>query len=241
MKARHRSTLRHPSAPRPPAYTDGARKRLLARIHILAGELKLDDDVYRDVLERVGGARSAALLDDTKLYIVVRHFEKLQGNQPSSRPIADSPMARRARALWTNLWNLDELEDGSERALAAFTHRQTGREDMRFCNAKQLSSVIEALKDMNHRAGVELPEKLDPLEARRRVAREQWRRLHAHGWAKAEGDHGLAGFAHKIWATPNSRSVDQMEADHLDTLIAKLGRMLREKQLGLRHSNPSEL
>lgn len=219
-----------------PASTDGARKRLLARIHILAQDLKLGDEVYRDVLERIGGERSAALLDDEKLYEVVRHLERLKGNrgEDGRRPAADSPMAMRCRALWLTLWNLDELEDGSERALNAFARRQTGRDDMRFCTAEQLSVVIEALKDMCARAGIDMRRGASILVPKRNLVREQWARLHRAGWARVAGDFGLSSFAHGSRCTPNARPFDDLEAAHLDRLATKLGGLVRDQRLGRR-------
>jgi phage gp16-like protein len=219
------------------------RKRLLGRIHVMSKELALADDSYRDVLERIGGQRSAALLDDRQLYAVVQEFERLGAGrkQPRSakrRPLADTPMARRCRAQWLTLWNLDELDDGSEAALAAFVKRQTGKEDMRFCNAADLSRVIEALKDMCRRAGLrEIEGGLGTLVPKRELVRAQWGRLADSGWAKVKGDWGLQAFAHATWCTPNARSVDQMEAEHLDRLAMKLGRPVREQQLGRRRQD----
>lgn len=226
---------RHRKAERLPASIDGARNRLLAKVHAMAKELKLADDSYRDVLERVAGHRSAALCSDEQLYQVVQEFQRLgAGKKRSGRPMADSPMALRCRALWLTLWNLDELDDGSERALAAFVVRQTGRDDMRFCTAEQLSDVIEALKDMCGRAGVDARRTGSILVPKRNLVREQWARLHKAGWARIAGDSGLAGYAHATWCTPNARSLDQMEAEHLDKLAAKLGQMVRAQKLGRR-------
>ncbi len=213
-----------------------ARNRLLGRIHAMAKELGLADESYRDVLERVTQQRSAALCPDDKLYDVVREFERLGAGRKANgkRPAAGSPMAMRCRALWLNLWHLDELESGSEQALAAFVRRQTGREDLRFCNAEQLAAVIEALKDMCSRVGLDMKQVGSPVVPKRNLVREQWARLHKAGWAKVAGDSGLAGYAHSTSCTPNDRPVDQMEGPHLDKLAEKLGRMIRAQKLGRR-------
>lgn len=217
-----------------------SRSRTLARVHVLKKELALADDSYRDIVERVNGHRSAADCTDQQLGALIAELERLgAGQKPrhDGRPVADSPMAKRARALWLNLWNLDELDDGSERALASFVKRQTGRDDMRFCNAQQLAQVIEALKDMCSRAGLsDLQPRRDVLLPLRALVRLQWARLHEAGWAKMSGDSGLASYAHATWCTPNSRSVDQCEAGHLIKLAGKLGYHLRQQQLGRRRS-----
>lgn len=227
-------SARRKPMPRLPAAAD-PRKRLLAKVHAMAKELALSDDSYRDVLRRITGQRSAALCSDEQLYQVVQEFTRLgAGKKRSGRPIADSPMALRCRALWITLWNLDELDDGSEHALASFVRRQTGREDMRFCTAEQLSDVIEALKDMCSRAGIDMSRGASVLVPKRNLVREQWARLHASGWARINGDSGLAGFAHSTWCTPNARTVEQMEAAHLDKLASKLGQLVRSGKLGRR-------
>lgn len=218
-----------------------ARNRMIGKIHAMATELGLSDDSYRDVLERVTKQRSAALCPDEKLYDVIQEFERLGAGKAKpaakgKRPLAVTPMAMRCRALWLNLWNLDELADGSEQALASFVERQTNREDLRFCNAEQLSDVIEGLKDMCGRAGIDMKQIANPLVPKRNLVREQWARLHKAGWAKVAGDSGLAGFAHMTWCTPNDRSVDQMEGAHLDKLATKLGRQVRSLKLGRRRT-----
>jgi phage gp16-like protein len=214
---------------------DDARRNLLARIHVLKKELALSDESYRDVLERLHGKRTASVLELPQLQAVVAEFERLgAGRRSANRPLADSPMAWRCRALWRSLYQLDEIDTDSEQALAAFVWRQTGRDDMRWCTAPQLSTVIEALKDWAARAGVDLAQDADPLVPKRALARAQWARLHACGWAQVEGDWGLRGFAHRTWCTPNARSVDQLEAEHLDKLSAKLGRIVREQRCGRR-------
>jgi hypothetical protein len=233
-------TRRAHRSDRLPAAAEGARKNLLARIHIMQKELALTDESYRDVLERVAGGRTAAAINTAKLYDVVKEFERLgAGRKSAGRPIAIHPMAWRCRALWRSLWNLDELDNPSEQALAAFVKRQTGKEDMRFCTAPELSTVIEALKDMADRAGVDLSGSRDLLVPKLALVREQWRRLEAVGWVKVRGDWGLAGFAHRTACIPNARTVEQMEAEHLDALANKLGAIVREKKLGRRRQEPA--
>lgn len=228
--------MRARRAERLPASADGARNRLLGKVHAMAKELALSEDSYRDTLERVTQHRSAALCSDQQLYDVVREFERLgAGRKAGRRPSADTPMARRCRALWLTLYSLDEIENGSELALAAFVKRQTGKEDMRFCNADDLSAVIEALKDMCGRAGVAVLAKTAPIDAKRNLVREQWARLYRAKWAKVEGDFGLGSFAHACGATPNARGVVQLESEHLDALASRLGRIVRGERLGRRH------
>lgn len=219
---------------------DDSRKALLARIHVLKKELALSDDSYRDVLERLYRTRTAATLEPAQLQGVIAEFDRLgAGRKAARRPLADSPMAWRARALWRSLHQLDEIDTDSEEALAAFVKRQCGKLDLRFCSAPDMSKVIEALKDWAGRCGVDLARTADPLDPKRALVREQWRRLSVAGWAEIPGDRGLNGFARRAARVPNARPFDQLEAEHLDRLAAVLGRVVREQQLGSRRQEPA--
>jgi AraC-like DNA-binding protein len=218
--------------PKAPDY--GTRRRLLARVHAMAKELALSEESYRDLLERIGGERSAALLDDKKLHAVVQELDRLGAGRARRRD--ERPMASRLRALWITAWNLDAIDDPSEVGLQLFVQRQTGRERLQFCSADQLALAIEGVKAICARAGFESPAGLGSLETKRRLVREQWARLHKAGWARVAGDNGLTGYAHSTWCVPNARSIDQMEAGHLDQLATRLGKLVRDNRLGRRRS-----
>ena len=53
------------------------RRRLLARVHLLAKQSGLEEDAYRDLLERETGRRSAAVLGEPALARVVDVLEAL--------------------------------------------------------------------------------------------------------------------------------------------------------------------
>lgn len=232
---------RQRQAPALPASIDGARKNLLAKIHIQQKDLALTEDSYRDILERITGHRTAAVCSDQQLYGVLKEFDRLGagGNKRQhGRPIANSPMARRCRALWLSLWNLDELDSGTEKALATFVKRQTGREDMRFCNAEQFASVIDALKDWCRRCGVvdiNTGGKLGILPPKRALVREQWGRLRRAGWPGADGDSGLVDYALARQVLNGPTSIEELRPIELDDLAKKLGVLVRQQQLGRRH------
>jgi len=224
-----------------PAAVGGERNRRLAAIHAMVKEIGLSDDAYRDVLERLTGFRTAAACSDEQLHRVVLELRRQGGGRKSGgRPRADTPTARKARAMWISLYALDEIEDGSERALASFVERQTGKQDLRFATDAEHAKVIDALKAMLKRAGVTMHAGIVPLEARRRVVREQWARLHKAGWARVAGDGGICGYAHRTWITPNVRPLDQFEGEHLDGLIALLGKHARQCRVGRRHEAGKE-
>jgi phage gp16-like protein len=61
---------------------DQIRARKLAAIHIAAGQLKLDDDTYRSILERVTGKRSAADLETREASAVLDELRRLGAANP---------------------------------------------------------------------------------------------------------------------------------------------------------------
>ena len=214
-------------------------RTLQIAIQVGKRKLQLDDATYRDLLKRVAGVDSSTQLDDASARAVLDDMRSkgfrdgVDGRSPKKRTAAGQPLAKKARALWIALWNLDETETGSEAALTAFAKATTGKDDLRFCTDGELAHVVEGLKAWAKRVG--LPLEGGALSGRLAVVREQWARLHRAGWAKVAGDRGLAGFAHGTWCVPNARAVDDFEAAHLDKVAATLGPRVRQLKLGRRH------
>jgi len=137
------------------------RRAMLAKVHLAAKELGLDEATRRDVLERVTGARSSADCSDAQLDTVLAEFRRLgwkprTGMAPVSkgaRRPADSPVAKKARALWLSLHQLGVVRDRSEKALEAFGKRQLGVERLQWADPSQGYRLIEALKAMAERNG----------------------------------------------------------------------------------------
>lgn len=75
------------------------RKSDLARIHMMAAQLKLDDDTYRDMLERITGQRSAAELTVEQRNAVIAELSRHvgDGNRGAARTaLPDAPKRVRA-------------------------------------------------------------------------------------------------------------------------------------------------
>jgi phage gp16-like protein len=125
--------------------TDPARRALLAKVHLAAKGLALADESYRAILKRIGGAESAAGIDDAGLVRVVEEFKRLGWNdakrafKPSGKP--------HVRMVW-RLWG--ELSPASVRNQAAglrgFCKRVVGIEEPEWLTPEQGNKVIEALK-----------------------------------------------------------------------------------------------
>ncbi len=71
---------------------------------------------------------------------------KLRSIKGKDIPRAQDPQSRKIRALWLNLHKIGEVRDPSERALAAFLKRMTGRPFLQWTTSAQKSKVIESLK-----------------------------------------------------------------------------------------------
>jgi len=221
---------------------DGNRRALLAKVHMAKKDLALTEDNYRDRLFQVTGHRSAAECDERQLVAMIESMKAVgwkdkPARRAGGRPLADGPQARKARAQWLSLWNLGVIEEPGERALAAFVRRQTGREDLRFCDAQQLNKVVDGLKAMLARAfdQADAPDRrfthaTDPgLNDRVEVVRAQWATLHRWGVVRIPGDDAIARWG--MWkVAPNLSGVNQWSREQLDDAIAKLGQWLRRKK-----------
>lgn len=127
------------------------RNRLIRLIHVARRELAMDDDTYRDVLQRIGNVRSAADLDASKLQKVLDHLKacgfKVRPTRPtSSRPLAEDPESKKIRAIWLFLHQIGVVRDPSERALAAYVKRISGVDALQWTDGRQTLAVIESLK-----------------------------------------------------------------------------------------------
>jgi len=58
------------------------RRAKMAQIHVAKKQLDMDDDAYRDMLQRITGHRSAALADRSGIVAILVEFERL-GFKPS--------------------------------------------------------------------------------------------------------------------------------------------------------------
>jgi phage gp16-like protein len=157
-----------------PRAKDGWRA-MLAKVHLAAKDLGLDEDTRRDVIERVtGGLRSAGACNQAQLHAVLAEFRRLGWKGPAARPKAaggrtpaTSSFARKARAMWISLHQLGVVRDPSERALEAFGARQLRVDRLQWADESQAHRLIEALKAMATRHGWD--QQLDGIKPDRQV------------------------------------------------------------------------
>lgn len=139
------------------------RRAAVVKVQIARKELRLDEAAYRAMLERLTGRTSSADCTDAQLGLVLDEF-KAKGWKPRvvaggrtgkapPRTAAQSPVAKKARAMWISLHQLGVVRDPSEKALEAFGRRQLGVERLQWASQSHGALLIEALKAMAERAG----------------------------------------------------------------------------------------
>lgn len=199
---------------------DSGRRALLAKVHLAKKDLRLDDDTYRDILERITGRRSSAECSVGELENLVAHFRAQgfvpkavaggrQGAARSTGPRrADHPVAKKARAMWISLHQLGVVENASEHALEAFAKRQLGVERMQWMDQGLGFKLVEALKAMAEREGwsqdlAGIEKKLQIRILKVRLAWAQAKRLgekfSAASLTDAALDAAIAAYAARIW------------------------------------------
>lgn len=164
--------------------TAAARNRLIGAVHAAKTAAGLDDDTYRDTLERIAGKRSAKDCTDVQLRAFLDHVNASTGAPRHTRRRADGPQVGKLTALWWSLYHLDVIDNPSDAALAAFILRMTGVAALQWADAAQLATVIDGLKAMAARdGGVDWsPIKPgQPRDPRLAVATAQWKRLQERG------------------------------------------------------------
>ncbi len=140
----------------------------LAKLQIAKKELHLHDDDYRAILERVTGQRSAKGMSEADIVRVLDVLKTDHGWVPTvvagakkarkaesrkARRPADSPTAKKARAMWISLWQMGAIRDSSESALETFAKRQLKVDRLVWADEQQMYKLIEGLKAMATRAG----------------------------------------------------------------------------------------
>lgn len=209
------------------------RKRLLARLHMVKAEQGLDDDTYRDLLERETGRRSAADLDRTQ---IARVLDKLTGSGVASLDrgfgvIAAGPFAPKLKALWLSGYHLGVVMNRTDAALLAFVKRMTGVDHTRFLiDGREAAKAIEAMKAwLAREAGVSWGVHGEGRD-RLAVVWAQWNRLDALGQVRAfvpgedAGGDALARYAAKV---TGKQALHFLTDSDFDKLIRTLGAKLR--------------
>lgn len=193
------------------------RNSKLRRLHMLARQNGMNEDDYRDRLAQVTGKRSAKELTDAELDRAVEMFHVKQS--------AAHPHGRKVKALFIAAYNLGAFESGTDAAMDAFVKRQTGKERLNWLTPIEANSVIEALKAICAREGFATADG-DGMEARKALARAQWKKLGELGQTAIKNDFGLDGFVSRHIARRRESYVT-LKRHQLDELNIRLGRWIR--------------
>lgn len=127
------------------------RDAQLAQIHIAKKQMGMDEDTYRDVLERVTGGRSAKGLTDKAKRALIAEFKRMGWKGGVARKKSDKPYVRLIFALWGQLKRDGIWENHDVASLRAFVKKMTGVADPEWLSFDQATVVIEALKKMGER------------------------------------------------------------------------------------------
>jgi hypothetical protein len=127
------------------------RRAMLAKIHLARKQMGLDDETYRETLQRVVGQRTCVTCSDAQLHLVLAEFQRLGWKpQPAARR-SDKAQVRMIYAIWADIRPL--LDDAGDEALRGFVRRQThspahpeGVDAPEWLSGAEAAKVIEGMK-----------------------------------------------------------------------------------------------
>lgn len=209
------------------------RRSMIAKANIAKAQLDMVEDDYRQLMFETTGQTSLTKCDDGQLGLFLKALQS-KGFRPlpskqGVAPIAQHPMARKARALWISLYHLGVVQNRSEAALEAFAKRQLKCERLAWARQSDANRLIEALKDMAVRNGWEQTDAkgkpLVPLGLQESLCKAIVRRLHRQGVIPAWWTMDNAA-----WSLCGIKTADgaPYTAEKYATLASALGAKLRE-------------
>ncbi len=146
---------------------EALRAKEITLIHVLSGQIGLDEDTRRGMLAQLTGKRSSKDLTWQERKRVIDHLvskgakvttPRKPGRKTGapSRPLDTSAQASKVRALWIALHGLGAVRDPSEAALAGYTKRIAKVDALQWATGEQLETLIETLKKWVIRVCAEL-------------------------------------------------------------------------------------
>jgi phage gp16-like protein len=201
-----------------------SRNQLIGLLHQAAKRAGLDDDTYRDRLERITGKRSAKNCSDEQLSLALNSFHVKQSVSHSHHG--------KIKALFIAAYNLGVFEIGTDKALDAFVKRQTGKERLSFVTPSEAPSVVEALIGMLAREGFVVTNVDDGgMTARRDLLCAQWAKLYRLKAVQTDYPSALWHYASRMLAT-NHAGLESLGRADLDMVARRLGSWVRKTQAG---------
>jgi phage gp16-like protein len=141
---------------------------MIAKIKVAQGQLGLSDVEYRKILREKFRKKSCTELSLVQANQLIRIFQGMgwepQGWLPgvSQGVPQDNRQSKKIQALWITLHQAGVIYDGTDKALMSFCKRMTktkthpGKDHLRFCDGHEKYTIIEALKSMAKREGVDV-------------------------------------------------------------------------------------
>lgn len=129
-----------------------------AKINIACKSLGIDK--YDLIADRYN-LESTKQLTRQQTFDLLQHFKTLgwtakRKKSSTASPKYDSPAMRKVVAIWITLHQAKVIHNKSDRALQAYVKRQTGKDNLRWCDGADLYGLIEGLKSWAQRNGVDL-------------------------------------------------------------------------------------
>jgi len=139
-----------------------SRNRLIALIHVAKKELALNEESYRALLDGATGKTSLKEMGNKDLKAVIERFKefgfkKSKPKRAGKRKMAAGVQASLIRALWLSLYQLGQVRDPSEEAIAAYVRRMAKVDAVQFLTPSKADAVIAGLRSWMKRAGYERP------------------------------------------------------------------------------------
>lgn len=188
-----------------------------------------EEDDKRAFYMRVVGQTSLKAMSDQQRQRVIEE-QRRQGFKPASkggRKALEGKFAGKLQALWIAGYNLGVVTNGSNEALIAFVHRQTGLDHVRFLHhLEDADKAIDGLKQWLSRvAGVDWRDnQAMPSWARTpgyKIATAQWRIL------RPETGHSLLGFGSAVHELTGRNSMEEMTSKDWITVMNAFGMRVR--------------
>ena len=132
----------------------------LAKIHIAKKELQLTEEVYRDILALNFKVESAKALTGWQAEQLLDIFKakgwKAKASKDKGRsPKYGDPQQRKVVALWITLADAGVIRNRSDYALQKYVKTVTDVDNLKWCGGQECFKLIESLKAMGKRNGVD--------------------------------------------------------------------------------------
>lgn len=131
------------------------KAKLIRLVHVAKNQLMLNDSEYRKIIASCAcGKTSSKELSIAELELVMRSMKSHgfivtinnKNHSQQQKIYANDPQSKMIRGLWIELYEMGEVNDNSEMALAKFTKRMTGVDHYAFLDSDRASQLIEHLK-----------------------------------------------------------------------------------------------